>query len=360
MSKINLKRFVDINIQPKPESAVIGIRDTIVLFTPEGTINNVVDYRSLSEVEYASTTDTYAYLKVFFDNGGVKARVYEGIGYDTLTKAMITALDNKYICIACVADSGHKQDCYNAMKALAQALAEDADIYGINEKVLLASSEASEIDNNKVKGFAVKYSTIQGAEMTIAAYLSQINIDGIDTVQDYCFTQEKITAEDITDAFYGNLQYGNFNVDVLLANAIRNCGGNMKDGQDIVNNYVRIILHQTLTEQLLALLAQKIKSSTGTSKLYAVVAQELEKYKAAGYLTTDKVWLDNDLKVTYSNTTYTIISKGDALLNGYVVKILPMTALTDADKLAHKAPPIYVVIADQYSIRKITINGEVI
>ena len=273
---------------------------------------------------------------------------------------MITALDNKYICIACVADSGHKQDCYNAMKVLAQALAEDADIYGINEKVLLASSEISEIDNDKVKGFAVKYSTIQGAEMTIAAYLSQINIDGIDTVQDYCFTQEKITAEDITDTFYGSLQSGNFNVDVLLANAIRNCGGNMKDGQDIVNNYVRIILHQTLTEQLLALLAQKIKSSTGTSKLYAVVAQELEKYKTAGYLTTDKVWLDNDLKVTYNNTTYTIISKGDALLNGYVIKILPMTALTDADKLAHKAPPIYVVIADQYSIRKITINGEVI
>ena len=72
--KINLKRFVDINIQPKPENAIVGIRDTVVLFTPDGTLGTVAEYSSMNEVEYASTTDTYAYLKVFFDNGGVKAR----------------------------------------------------------------------------------------------------------------------------------------------------------------------------------------------------------------------------------------------------------------------------------------------
>lgn len=360
MSKINLKRFVDINIQPKPESSVLGIRDTVVLFTPDGSLGEYQEFRKLADVTYADTTDTYKYLEMFFNNGGIKARVYEGIAYSDITTSMIKALDNEFICIACVTETAHKQDCYDAMKALAQALEEDADVYGINEKILLASSESSTVDTDKVKNFAVKYSHTLGAEMTIAAYLCQINIDGVDTVQDYAFTQEKITAEDISDNFYGELQTGNFNVDVLLANAIRNCGGNMKDGQDIVNNYVRIILHQTLTDQMLTLLAQKIKSTTGVSKLYAVIAQELEKYKTAGYLTTDKVWLDNDLKVTVNNTDYTIINKGDALLNGYVIKILPMSALTDTDKLEHKAPPIYVVIADQYSIRKITIQGEVI
>lgn len=360
MSNINLKRFVDIDIQPRVTSNVSGVRDTIALFTPEGTANNVVTFSSLSSVTYATTSDTYKYLKIFFDNGGIKAEVHEGVSYSSLTKAMILALDNKRICIACVAPAASKQACYTAMKTLAVALNTDSTVYGINEKMLIACSESSDVDTASVKNFAAKYSTVLGGEMTIAAYLTRINTEGIDSIQDYAFTQETIDAEDITDTFYGTLQDNNMNVDIDLSGTVRNCGGNMKNGADIVNNYVRIILHQTLTTQLLGLLTQKIKSSTGVSKLYAVIAQELEKYKNCGYLTSDKVWLDNDLKVTVNNVTYTIVSKGEALVNGYVIKILPMTSLSDADKTAHKAPPIYVIIADQYSIRKITVNGEVI
>lgn len=379
MSNIDLKQFVDINIQAHVTSAVSGIRDTVVLFTPVGDLNTVKVFNSLSEVTYSEDSDTYAYLKQYFDNGGVKAEVREGVAYTALTKEMITSLPNDRICIACVAPAENKEECYVALKNLAVSINADSNIYGINEKLLLASthvdvSRLSESDYSvSVKNFAVKYSSILGAEMSIAAYLSQIDIDETNSVKDYAFTQEILSSydddtmswtvssgENINTADYMTIQNVNMNVDVDLANAVRNCGGNCKDGADIVNNFVRIVLHQTLTDQLVNLLAQKIKSTTGVSKLYTVIAQELERYLNCGYLTTDKVWLDNTLKVTRNNVAYTIINKGDALTNGYSIKILPMTSLTATEKAEHKAPPIYIVIADQYSIRQITINGEVI
>ena len=377
MSNIDLKQFVDINIQAHVTSAVSGIRDTIALFTPEGTQSTIKDFTSLDDVTYAENTATYAYLKQYFDNGGVKAKVYEGIGYNALTKDIITALDDSIICVSCVAPTENKEDCYKALKTIGVAMNADKSIYGINEKLIITSTNVNISDltqpdySASVKNFIVKYSSVLGSEMTIAAYLSQINIDVTDSVKDYAFTQEILTTynagqwkylngENISNDEYTALQNVNMNVDVYLANAVRNCGGNCKDGADIVNNFVRIVLHQTLTDQLLNLLTQKIKSNTGVSKLYTVIAQELERYLNCGYLTTDKIWTDNTLKVTRNNVAYTIINKGDALTNGYEIKILPMSSLTDSERAAHKAPPIYVIIADQYSIRKITINGEVI
>ena len=378
MSNIDLKQFVDINIKAHVTSTVTGIRDTVILYTPEGELDTIKEFTSLSDVTYLKNTATYAYLKQYFDNGGVKVRVIEGIGYNNITKEMITSLEDKYICIACVIPVENKEEGYLAIKNLAVTMNADSNIYGINEKLLITSTQV-DIENlsqpdysASVKNLIVKYSSVLGAEMTVAAYLSQIDIDEIDSVKDYAFTQEVLSTtqdgniwtvtsgENINTSDYMALQNVNMNVDVDLANAVRNCGGNCKDGSDIVNNFVRIILHQTLTDQLVNLLAQKIKSTTGVSKLYTVIAQELERYLNCGYLTTDKVWTDNTLKITRNNITYNIINKGDALTNGYSIKILPMTSLTPTEKAEHKAPPIYIIIADQYSIRKITINGEVI
>ena len=379
MSSIDLRKFVDINIKKHVTSFVTGVRDTVVLFTPEGTAGTITEFDSLADVTYAENSLTYAYLKNYFDNAGVKVRVYEATNYDTITKDTLLALDNKYICVVVAATAENKEACYVAVKNLAIAMNVDANVYGINEKILITSTNIATANLTtadyaaSVPNLAVKYSSVLGAEMSIAAYLSQINTDGIDTVRDYAFTEEILSSynqpsnswtiqqgEDITTLQYDAIQTANMNVDIYLANAVRNCGGNCKDGSDVVNSFMKIVLHQTLTDQLINLLAQKIKNATGISKLYTVITQELERYLSCGYLTTDKIWTDNDLKITRNNSTYTIINKGDALTNGYVVRILPMSSLTDAEKTQHSAPPIYVIIADQYSIRKITINGDII
>lgn len=360
MAKINLKRFVDINIKQHVVASTVGTRDTVVLFTAEGTngTTNLIESIVDANAKYNDKPNTLAYLKVFFENSGVKVLVVEGVGIDNLTADTIKDLDNSYICIAYASESTAVEANYAKIKQLATTRAADSTIYGINEKILLAATATD--DTASVKNFAVKYSSVQGAEMTIAAYLTKINVYGVDTVYDYAFTQEVLTAEDLADSKFATVMTNNMNVDINLANSIRNCGGNCKDGADIVNTYVRIILHQTLTDVLIQLLAQKIKNTTGASKIYAVIAQELERYLTSGYLTTDKVWTDKDLTVNYNGVSYTIIEQGTALTNGYVIQVLPFTSLTDADKAAHKAPPVYVVIADQYGIRQITVNGEVI
>lgn len=358
---IDLKRFVDINIKAHVPTSVVGTRDTVVVFTAEGSSSTPVDISSYSEAEtaIASMETTLAYLKVYFDNGGIKARVIGSTALSNLGNA-IAALDDKYICIAYADVATNEATTYSGLKGIASTRASTSTIYGINEKIIVART-SDNTDDASIKDFAVKYSTVLGAEMTIAAYLSNVNVYKTNSIYDYMFTQEtESVKETVTDTNYGLCITNNMNVAVELANAVRNCGGNCKDGADLVNQYCLIVLHQTLTEQLLLLLSQKIKNTTGLSKIYTVISQELEKYLTSGYLTTDKIWTDNDLTITYNSTNYTIIEKGTALDNGYLISILPYESLTDADKAAHKTPPIYVIVASQYGIRAITINGEVI
>ena len=361
MSKINLKQFVDIDIKAHATSVVEGTRPAVVIYTASGSSNTPVEVLSKAQAaeDFASDATTLAYLNMFFDNGGKEAIVIGNTPIVNLTNEVINDLDDKYICIAYAAADSDVETVYSALKTLAVARAADTSIYGINEKILLARSEVNS-DTDKVKNFGVIYSDILGAEMTMAAYLSQINVYGINTVYDYAFTGELITKEDPTNAQFTTLINNNYNVDIELANEVRNCGGNMKDGSDLTNSYVRIVLHQTLTDRLINLLTQKLKNSEGISKIYASIAEELERYLDCGYLTTDKVWNDETLTVTRNGVVYTIIEKGTPLVSGYNITVLPMSALNTEEKAAHSVPPIYVIIADQYGIRKITIKGDII
>lgn len=347
---IDLKQFVDVDIQRHITSEIEASRPAAVLFANTASKESAI-YESFSEVkeQYTDKDAVYEYAKIYFDNGGLKLNIIEKTA--ALTKDLITALDNQYICIAYASDTAN----YSTMKSIAESLADDTSIYGINEKILLARTESDEPDS--IKNFAVKYSTTVGAEMSIAAYLSKINCYGVDSIYDYMFTEEKsIAAENINTETYKSIINHSINVDIAFANVIRNCGGNCKNGDDLVNNYCRIVLCQTLTDRLVQLLTQKIKSSTGVSKMYAVVAQELDRYLQAGYLTTDKIWPD-DWTIDYNGRKYTIIEKGTALINGYVIQIMPFSV--KVDNIIHEAPPIYIALADQYGIRKITLEGSI-
>ena len=374
MNDIDVRRFVDINIKQHVETQLSGTRDTLVLYTHEGvtgkisgntttTITNSEILTSFTQASKiytkAAFPDTYAYLSMYFQNNGAKIVVIEGVDETSITSEMLKSLDNKFILIALCAAETNKLAAYNKLKQLATAREADSTIYGVNEKIIFARSDVIE-NTDVVENFAVKYSKVYAAEMTMPAYLSNINVYKNNTVADYMFTPEAVTEEVITDTNYESIITNNMNVDVYLAGNVRNLGGNLKNGADLTNSFVRIILHQTVTDRLLTLLVTKIKSVDGIAKIYATIANELENYRNCGYLTTDKIWTDKTLVVTYNNVEYTIIEQGTPLINGYIIQVLPMSALTDADKAARKAPPVYVIIADQYGIRAITVNGEII
>ena len=356
MPKIDLRKFVDINIQKHVDAVIKGTRDTTVLFTSygaKGTVNVVSNIEAVNALYKgkASTDNLIAYATIYFNHSGCKLAIYEG--YATVTKDDLTNLPDEYICVASVDST------YSQLEELANQMNDDSTIYGVKEKIIFARN-AVITDATSVKNFAVKYSEVTGAEMTMAAYLSKIDTHAVDTVYDYAFTQEKIAASNIDNAQFDTLMTNNYNVDVYLANATRVCGGNCKDGADLTNNFVRIVLHQTLTDTLIQLLTTKLKSNDGLGKIYTAIAREMSYYLNCGYLTTDKIWTDDTLTIVRNDRAYTIIEQGTALINGYTVTILPMSSLTDDEKAQHKAPLIYLIIADQYGIRKITINGEVI
>lgn len=366
MSSVNLKKFVNIDIQKHITAIISGTRDTVVLLTKEGSGDDVI-FESYSEAQSqltpaSSYQRTLAYLKIYFDNGGVKCLVHrDSTLIGTSVAEYINNLNNKYIVIAYAGE-----DTSDIMKYVAQTREADSSVYGINEKLLITRMTIEDITNESysdesIKNLAVKISSQVGAEMTIAAYLSKINVYGIDSVYDYAFTPEILKEEDITDTQYDLIIGYNMNVDIELSNRIRNVGGNCKNGDELTNDYVRIVLHQTLTDRLLDVLTQKIKDSSGLGKIYTAIVKELELYRLNGYLTTDEIWTDETLTVTDSyGRVYTIIQKGTPLLNGYIINVLPMSSLSQEDKAQHKTPGIYIILADQYGIRQITINGEII
>ena len=243
MSQIDLKRFVDVDIVYHTSSVIQSTRDTVVLLSSEGSDKIDDVYSSLQEVYAKFEEKTYpktrAYAKVYFENGGLKLHIINAISDKTAAENAIKTLPLEQIVIAYIGR-------YADIKDIAKA--RETSVYGIDQKILLGCTNVA-TDTDLVKNFAVKYAspTVIGAEMTIAAYLSQIDVYKDMSINDYAFTKEILTAEQSDDTVLGNCINNNMNVDMFLSGAVRNLGGNTKDGYAITNAYCLIVLHQTVT-----------------------------------------------------------------------------------------------------------------
>lgn len=353
---INVKNFVDINIAHHDVSSVNATRDTAVLFTTEGTVGTDEIFSSIvafSESYSDTFTATLKYVQMFFNNGGNKLRVIQAIKTELELGTAIAELPNEHLVVAYCGDQSF-------VKAVAQTREADTRNYGVNRKILLMGVTTN-TDESSIADLAMKYTKdlTLGAEMTIAAYLTNINVYGTNTIHDYAFTKENIVAMTDDEGTYQYCMQRNINVDVYLANSVRNVGGNLKNGLDLVNEFTLIVLQQTCTDRLLNLLVEKIKGEHGLASIYSVLSEELDKYVTNGYLSTEKIWTNGDLNISYNGVSYNIIQNNTQLNLGYHITILPLASLSTADKADKKTPPIYLIVADSYSIRKITINGEV-
>lgn len=418
MDSVDIRNFVDINIINKKETVEINsTRDTVILFTlddsfiPVSTTNNgYKEYSSLEEMEAVTgfnaawkLKSVYQYAKVFFENGGVKLLLADPnvIGDTHLTEMhwydilpYVKELPNEIIVVAVDQLDIDENTNLSLMAGLANEYSKSTvngfKVYGINEKYFLSFSKnipvsgtvgymneagTSEITVKlvEVPNLALKIANSRysddipyqvGTEMTIAAYLSQIDVYKPNSIKDYAFTQE-IVSTDFGASFNINTMVKNVitkhaNISVDINGIIRNIGGDLTTGEDLVNKYVLIILHQTLSQRVMEVLTQKLKGNDAITAIYAAMSRELNRYLSSGYLTTDKAWTNNDLTIVKNNITYTLITKGTALVQGYKITILPYASLTSAEISEHKVPYIYVVLADSYNIRKATIYGETI
>lgn len=355
---VDVRKFIDVNITHANQPSIVNARDTIVLITSEGAagvkklLTSKAEWDAYKEGKVFTNTDPY--VKMFFANGGAKLLLVE-----SASTSVATTLEDKYIVIAAVGLA------LNDAKTLATTF--DSSLEGTHRKILIARATNSDLailpTLTGLQSLAVKYSETVGAEMTIAAYLSKIKIEGTNTVHDYSFTAETLEADtvvQITDALFDELSESNINFNLSLAGATRNIGGNMTSGYALVNEYMLIVLHQTVTEQLLALLVTKIKGNKALSSIRTVLSQELNAYVQNGYLATNKRWTHETWTVVHNGVEFTVIEQNTPISLGYYVQVLPWSALTASEVAAHQAPPVYIVLADSYGVRKIALIGEVI
>lgn len=371
MSNIDLRKFVDIDIKTQKLSSVKTTRETVVILTALAVQEKVVSNYLEASTTFAGQTKLLSAAKTFFDCGGKQLHIVPNVEYtkSAILSAVSDLPDEEIVIVYVQNDS-------SSSIGLAQMFADVATTYnstedGIKTKLFVAptnslSNLAGTINMLEVQNLILKFDDSaefkNRADLAIAAYLSKINVLVPDSIKDYCYVSEPDYLEFKTadNSTVDRSREYNINVDIRLASAVRNIGGNCTDGSDIVNSFVRIILQQTITEALINLLATHLKGSGGLTKIYSTIVKDLEKYLICGYLVTDKVWTKDDLAVNYGGSDYTIIKQGTPLTAGYVLSILPYSSLTEEDKIAHKTPPIYLILAEQYGIRTITINGEVI
>lgn len=381
MSLVDIRNFVDINIKSKTVASITSTRETTVLFTNDSKLiaSGSIVFSSLSEVEAkvgVSNLDSsvgYKYAKVYFEAGGVKLKViYSATISDTVILPLVNNLAEEEIVIG-LCDTAKVGASAEVALALAQKYNAQTTSYGVAQKLFLGAIGYTEFAGNTAKyanpsvdNFALKVGDLTkqiGCEMTIGAYLSRIDFYGINTVQDYAYTKESLDVTGYPDnlnTIVKDVLSNNANITIEIANSVRNVGGNLTSGEDLVNKFSLIVLHQTLSQRVFNTLSQKIKGNSAITALYSSISQELNRYITCGYLTTEKYWTNPDLTLSYNNKTYTLITQGTALTQGFKITILPLSSLTDEDKQEHKAPYIYVILADSYGIRKVVINGEVI
>lgn len=386
---VQITNFVKINIKNHEFVGISGSRPTSLI------LNIVSDLSGYEDIECTKSDyknklgdnkykDLLIYANIYFDNGGNSLKIifatYNGtndtfatnnFGTDVSFIELIKSIPVEYVVMTALdSRTGTSNPALNFKNKIELLNNED----GVYHKIFVEEYAISKLNNDfittlnnsiKPENYVIKFGD-KGISATVLAYYSKIDIYKPNVANDYTFTSEKFTSlgNDLKEKYYTeinsnvvNVINNNLNIDAMLDQSnIRNIGGNDIAGQELTNQYMLILLHQTLSQRLLQVLINKIKyNDIGVATILGAINQELNRYVNNGYLYQDKIWRDSDLY--YKNTL--IINENTPLTTGYKVVILPFSTLEPDDIKAHKLPDIYILIGDSYFIRQINITGEV-
>lgn len=379
---VKLTNFVKIKINHHVNINVNATRDTAVLIHYIDELADTPKYALLSSMPNTSAgTYTYLagikkYLQAFFNNGGKNIYV---ITLTSVTAEAVAAelekVPMEYMVVGFVNDgsSGVVGVSESTFRTAATAWNESKSDEKIYQKIFvseipyasgISDLSAYEDSGNKavsIENYVLKYGA-QGIGASVLAYFTRVDVYSFDATQDYAFTTENYS-ELSNDHFVFNdnaiiekIIALDLNADTKLAGQIKVVGGNDTAGYDLMNQFMLLVLHQTLTEAVLQVLVSKIKyNATGLNFVMNAIVRELNRFVSNGYLTTTKAWTDGDLY--YDG--YKIVDNNTILNTGYKVMILPFESLSTTERSNHQLPKIFILLADSYSIRKIVIDGEV-
>lgn len=193
--------------------------------------------------------------------------------------------------------------------------------------------------------------------LSFLAFTTQIRLDGFNTIEDYCYTDEN-GLEIIDSKGHYDTWITKYNFVDKVGNKVLNFGGNLYDGTSIDSDFGVTCIENDIAYALLDIVTSKIRiTPTAQTRVVTAINTVLNRYINNGLILSNSVYSGEDMFIKYNEKTYSIIHKGTTLLNGYYVFTVPVSAISVEDKQNKKFTPIIVVIMTSAGARTISVSG---
>lgn len=193
--------------------------------------------------------------------------------------------------------------------------------------------------------------------LSFLAFTTQIRLDGFNTIEDYCYTDEN-GLEIIDSKGHYDTWITKYNFVDKVGNKVLNFGGNLYNGTSIDSDFGVTCIENDIAYALLDIVTSKIRiTPTAQTRVVTAINTVLNRYINNGLILSDSVYSGEDMFIKYNEKTYSIIHKGTTLLNGYYVFTVPVSAISVEDKQNKKFTPIIVVIMTSAGARTISVSG---
>ena len=213
------------------------------------------------------------------------------------------------------------------------------------------------VKNNNI--FVKLVDTVVGTDdaLSFLAFTTQIRLDGFNTIEDYCYTDEN-GLEIIDSKGHYDTWITKYNFVDKVGNKVLNFGGNLYNGISIDSDFGVTCIENDIAYALLDIVTSKIRiTPTAQTRVVTAINTVLNRYINNGLILSNSVYSGEDMFIKYNEKTYSIIHKGTTLLNGYYVFTVPVSAISVEDKQNKKFTPIIVVIMTSAGARTISVSG---
>lgn len=193
--------------------------------------------------------------------------------------------------------------------------------------------------------------------LSFLAFTTQIRLDGFNTIEDYCYTDED-GLEIIDSTGHYDTWITKYNFVEKVGNKVLNFGGNLYNGTSIDSDFGVTCIENDIAYALLDIVTSKIRiTPTAQTRVVTAINTVLNRYINNGLILSNSVYSGEDMFIKYNEKTYSIIHKGTTLLNGYYVFTVPVSAISVEDKQNKTFTPIIVVIMTSAGARTISVTG---
>lgn len=218
-------------------------------------------------------------------------------------------------------------------------------------------TKLTNVKNNNIFVKLVDTTVETDDALSFLAFTTQIRLDGFNTIEDYCYTDED-GLEIIDSKGHYDTWITKYNFVDKVGNKVLNFGGNLYNGTSIDSDFGVTCIENDIAYALLDIVTSKIRiTPTAQTRVVTAINTVLNRYINNGLILSNSVYSGEDMFIKYNEKTYSIIHKGTTLLNGYYVFTVPVSAISVEDKQNKKFTPIIVVIMTSAGARTISVSG---